>query len=306
MPVVINDLNPRARALVIALRKIRMEYGITSRELSSRMGFSHAFVSHWETGRRVPRPEEVSALLGELRVTGAQRDRIMRMARSAAEPSWIGGGIPGVPEHVIRAVDHERCADAVTEWAPTTIPALLQTSDYARAQCMLGGLAYTEIESRVLIRASRREVVCRGTEPVAFTAFIGENALLEPVGTAITMAEQLNYLAESAQRPNITIHIVPNLIGWHPGLAGSFTLYHFSDSPEILYFEHYSSGVFLSDSHDIDMHHRALDIMRDKALPEPDSVSLIVEIADKWCRANMRALGFRSMRRRSAVGGQFD
>ncbi len=257
------------------------------------MGFSHAFVSHWETGRRVPRPDEVAALLGELRVTGAERDRIMQMARAAAEPSWIGGGIPGVPEHVIKAVDHERCADAVTEWAPTTIPALLQISDYARAQCTLSGLAYTEIESRVLIRAGRREVVCRGIEPITFTALIGENALREPVGTAVIMAEQLNYLLEAAQRPNITIRIMPSLIGWHPGLAGAFTLYHFADSPEILYFEHYSSGVFLSESHDIDMHHRALDIMRDKALSEAESANLIVEIAKKWAHASLRQPRFR-------------
>ncbi|HEV3358216.1 MAG TPA: helix-turn-helix transcriptional regulator [Pseudonocardiaceae bacterium] len=296
MPVVISDLNPRARALVIALRKIRTEYGITSRDLSSRMGFSHAFVSHWETGRRVPRPEEVNALLAELSVTGAERDRIMQMARAAAEPSWIGGAIPGVPDHVMKAVDHERCADAVTEWAPTTIPALLQISDYARAQCMLSGLAYTDTESRVLIRAGRREVVCRGIEPIAFTALIGENALREPVGTSMIMVEQLNYLVESAGRPNITIQIVPSLVGWHPGLVGAFTLYHFADSPEILYFEHYSSGVFLSDSHDIGMHHRALDIMRDKALSEAESIKLIIETAKKWARADMRDHGF-AMRR---------
>jgi transcriptional regulator with XRE-family HTH domain len=285
VPVVISDLNPRARALVSALRDIRQRYGITSRDLSRRMGFSHAFVSHWETGRRVPGPDEVAALLGELRVTGAERDRIMRLAESAVEPSWLGTGLVGLPEHVVKAIDCERWADAVTEWAPAMIPELLQIPEYARAQAMLTGASYAEIESRVLLRGGRREVVNRGIEPVRFTALIGETALREPIGSARIMVEQLTQLVESAQRPNISVQIVPTLIGWHPGLAGSFTIYHFADSPEILYFPHYSSGVFFAESDHVSQHHRALDIMRDKALSESRSIKRIIELARKWAGA---------------------
>jgi transcriptional regulator with XRE-family HTH domain len=281
VPVVISDLNPRARALVSALRSIRQQYGITSRDLSRRMGFSHAFVSHWETGRRVPSPDEVAALLGELRVTGPERDRIMRLATDAAESGWPG--VVGLPGHIVKALDCERWADEVVEWAPALIPELLQTPEYARAT--FDGASHVEAESRALLRGGRREVVDHGIAPVRFAALISETALREPIGSARVMVDQLGQLAESAQRPNISIQIVPTLIGWHPGLAGAFTMYHFAESPEILYFPHYGSGVFCTESDHVLQHHRALDTLRDKALSESRSIKRIIDIARKWAGA---------------------
>ncbi|HEY4458776.1 MAG TPA: Scr1 family TA system antitoxin-like transcriptional regulator, partial [Pseudonocardiaceae bacterium] len=139
MPVVDRDLNPRARALATALRKIRKRYGVSSRELSNRLGHSHALVSHWETGRRTPNPERVAELLGELDVTGEEHERIMRLAEAAAEPGWLGAGFAVLPAHVVRAIDCERVADAIVEWSPATIPELARIPEYARAQLALAG-----------------------------------------------------------------------------------------------------------------------------------------------------------------------
>lgn len=274
MPVVISDLNPRTRALVSALRAIRQQYGITSRDLSRRMGFSHAFISHWETGRRVPGPDEVAAFLAQLRVTRDERDRIMRLARAAAEPGWLDTGVGSLPAHIVKAVDCERCADEVVEWSPTMIPELLQIPEYARAR----GASPAEL----VLRGGRREVIDRTIDPVRFTALIGETALRQPIGSARVMVEQLSQLAESARRNNISVRIMPTLIGWHPGLAGAFTMYHFAESPEILYFPHYGSGFFFTESDQIIRHHLALDALRDKALDESRSHKRIVDIARKW------------------------
>ncbi|HJP74503.1 MAG TPA: helix-turn-helix transcriptional regulator [Pseudonocardiaceae bacterium] len=230
-----SNLNPHARALVGILREIRQDYGITSRDLSIRMGFSHSFVSHWESGRRVPSPDEVAMLLRELCVTGKERARIIALAEAAAEPSRLTDGIPGVPAYLIEAVDYERCAVEIVEWAPHAIPELLQTHEYTRSQAMLNGAAYAEIDARLAIRADRQEAVCRVTEPIRFTALIGESALHESIGSPRTMVEQLGEVIESAHQDNITVQIVPDCIGWHPGMIGAFTIFHFPQSSEVVY-----------------------------------------------------------------------
>lgn len=282
MPVVISDLNPPARALIVALREIRERYGITSRELSIRMGFSHAYVSHWETGRRVPSPDEVTRLLGELRVTGEERDNIVALAAAVTQPNRITEGVPGLPPHLVKAVDYERWAEDIVEWAPNSIPELLQTAEYTRSQALLNGHAYTEIDARVLIRADRQAILDRADNPVHFTALIGESALQESSGSPRVMVEQLSRLVEFAHQPNISVQLVPDFIGWHPGLIGAFTIFHFAQSSEVLYFQHYGSGFFLAEYADVDLHHRAVDIMRDKALTEPASIKRIIKAARKW------------------------
>ena len=282
MPVVDHDLNPRARALATALRKIRKQHGISSRELSKRLGHSHALVSHWETGRRTPDPDRVAALLAELDVTGEDHARLMRLAEAAAEPSWLGVGLAVLPAHVVHAIDCERTADAIVEWSPSTIPELTRIPEYARAQLALAGASYAATESRVLIDAGRREVVNRAIDPVPYTVLIGEAALGEPIGTPQVMVEQLNDLAATAGRANISLRILPARIGWHPGLSGAFTIYHFPEAPETLYFPHHATGVFVSDPADIAHHHNALKTLRRKALSESASIRRILETASRW------------------------
>ena len=282
MPVVNSDLNPRARALATALREIRKRYGVTSRELSNRMGYSHAFVSHWETGRRTPDPSRVAALLDELPVTGEEHQRIMRLAEAAAAAGWLGEGLATLPAHVVRAVDCERAADAIVEWAPSTIPDLLQIPEYVRAQLLPCAASYAETESRVLINVGRRETVHRAIDPIRYTAFVGEAALREPIGSPRIMAEQLADLAESARRNNISLRIVPARTGWHPGLAGAFTIYHFPDSPEMLYFPHHATGAFLIDRKPIVQHHHAVETLRARALSEAKSAAYVADTARRW------------------------
>jgi transcriptional regulator with XRE-family HTH domain len=279
---VISDLNPHARALIRQLREIRQRYGMTSRDLSARMGFSHAFVSHWETGRRVPSPDEVALLLAALLVTDEERDRILALATAAAESSQLTAVMPSLPAHLIKVVDYERCADGIVDWAPHAIPELLQTPEYTRSQATLSGYAYTEVESRVLIRDERQTVVNRVTEPVRLTALIGESALHELIGSPRVMVEQLGALVHAAHRSNVSVQIVPDHIGWHPGLISAFTVFHFKLCSEIVYFPRYGSGFFLSEHGDVALHQRAVEIMRDKALSESASIKRIIKAVREW------------------------
>src|SRR5207244_869318 len=112
-------------------------------------------------------------------VVGEEKGRILDLARHAAEPNWLTVGMPGIPQQLAGAWESERAASAIVEWTLMTIPGLLQTSDYVRAMATAHRLPEQEIEARVLVRNSQREVITRRVEPVEFEALICEVALRE-------------------------------------------------------------------------------------------------------------------------------
>ncbi|HEU5473388.1 MAG TPA: helix-turn-helix transcriptional regulator [Actinophytocola sp.] len=279
MPVATDGVTPRARALAAAIRTIRERSGISGRKLSAQLGMSHGTVSHWETSRRIPTVEDVASFLGVLGVVGEERQRILDLARHAAEPNWLTVGMPGIPQQLAGAWECERAASAIVEWAPMIIPGLLQTPEYARATATASGLSEHEVESRVMVRNSRREVIERRSDPVLFEALIGEVALREVIGGTEVLAEQLRFLGSMAKRKNVTVRVMPLRVGWHPGFAGPFVLYDFPDAPPVVHFEHYSSGAFVPDADDVQAYRGAVEQLRDKAMSPAASARLIAEIA---------------------------
>ncbi|GAA2817598.1 helix-turn-helix transcriptional regulator [Saccharopolyspora taberi] len=248
------------------------------------MGLSHGTVSHWETGRRIPTPEDVASLLTAAGVTGSEKKRLVELARHAGEPNWLTVGMPGIPQQLAGAVECERAASAIVEWAPMVVPGLLQTTDYSRAISLASGLPVHETEARVMLRTARREVVT-GKNPVHLSVLIGENAVKDKIGEPGVMADQLQHLLELGARDNVVIRVVPARVGWHPGVAGPFVLYDFPDSPPVVHFEHYSSGAFVPDDDDVQAYRHAVDSISRVALTTAATSEFIGKLAEQRERA---------------------
>jgi hypothetical protein len=151
-----------------------------------------------------------------------------------------------------------------------------------RAAAAASGLSEQEIESRVMVRASRREVLTRRNNPVKFDALICAVALRESIGSTDVMTEQLRSLVDMAKRrSNVTIRVVPLGVGWHPGFAGPFVLYDFPDAPPVVHFEHYSSGAFVPDADDVQAYRGAVDRLREIAMSPAASTRLIAQVANE-------------------------
>ncbi|GDY32554.1 DUF5753 domain-containing protein [Gandjariella thermophila] len=161
------------------------------------------------------------------------------------------------------------------------IPGLLQTSDYAREIKRAAGIPPSDIELRVMVNAGRRDVLTRHDNPVRYVALIGEAIFREVIGSPEIMREQFRFLIETAERPNVTVQTVPEGIGWHPGWAGSFVLYEFPDASPVVYFEHHSSGAFVSAEHDIREYRRAIERLRAVARDPAASVEHIRGVMER-------------------------
>lgn len=274
---------PRARVLAAALRQARCESGWGVREVARRLGLSHTTISQWENARRVPHPEDVSAMLAAIGLTGERRHTLLDLARGAADRNWLNAGMPGARMGLAGIVECERTATRITEWCPLTIPGLLQTPDYARAIMSAGRmLDRVEIETRLRIRFERRAVLDPDRyprSPAHFVAMIGEWALRLPIGGTTVLIEQLRELLVLADHRNITLHVIPERTDWHPGLAGPFLVYDFAAGSSIIHLEQHRSCAFLYDEASVTEYRNATTWLHDMALPPEASLELIESVA---------------------------
>ena len=265
---------PRIRALAAALRKVIAESSMSLREVAHVLDRSHTTLSQWQTGKRVPEPEDVSALLAVLRVTGKRRDEIMNLARHHHEANWLAAGLDGMSS----AVEFERDAIEITEWQPLLIPGVLQTADYAGA--IIGAnpnLAQSEMRAQVDLRLSRRQAF-KDRGDVRVAALIGEHALRQRVGGLKAMLGQLDHLLHLMAEDFFEIRVVPGGVGWHAGLIGPFVIYKFSMTPPIVLLEHHRTSAFLYSDGEVEKYQIALSDLRKLALSRDDSVAVIKEV----------------------------
>lgn len=266
---------PRALALAAALRRARERAGVGLRELSRRMGKPYATLAHWERGTRVPRPEDVAVLLTVLEAPADEREELADLARHAAERNWLAVGTPGITQQLAAVMECERMAESIVEWSPMVVPGLLQTADYARAIFQASGAPGSLIETQVTLRMGRRDVLLR-QDPVRFTALIGEPTLYAQIGGPEVLAAQLRFLLEMAERESVSIRVVPNRAGWHPGHAGPFIVYRLGQSiPPLVHLEHHRSGIFLSGSREVETYQEAASSVTEVALSPEESVQRI-------------------------------
>ncbi len=217
--------------------------------------------------------------LTAVEANGADRDRLINLARAATEPNWLTLGEPGASEALAALIEFEQTAKQITDWSATGIPGLLQTGDYARAiMTDAGGVPAQERDQRVRVRLSRRDVLTR-REAVSLSAIIGQEALRQVIGGREVMADQLRHLRQFGDLPAVTLQVLPTGQGWHPGLPGAFELLEFASGRPIVHLEHLRSSLFLyEEPADLQAYMEAAATLRDLAMSPEESARLIAEV----------------------------
>ena len=130
-----------------------------------------------------------------------------------------------------RFAQHEQDATALRTFEHSLVPGLLQVPEYARALLSTRmGTSQDETEQLVAARMERQVILDRADPPLLWVV-VDEHALRRPVGGRKVMAEQLDHLAEMAQRPSILIEVIPLDVGAHEGVNGAFVIAEFADAP---------------------------------------------------------------------------
>lgn len=270
----------RARALAKELRAARNEAGLSMRLVGNQLGWSEAKVSRVENAKQGIVESDVSAILAVLRVTGADRDRLLKMAREIDQPAWWELG-RDLPEQLTALIDAEQRAVRITNVALNMVPGLLQTRSYTREVMERGGMPADEVDDHISIRQVRQGILTR-QDPVLLTAFIDETALLRPVGGDRVMAEQLRHVVSASADGNVEIRVLPLGGGAHAGLSGTFVVYEFIKARPIVYLEGRSSGAFIDDPVDVALFSDALARLRTQASDESVSREILRKYQERY------------------------
>src|SRR4051794_36579983 len=101
-----------------------------------------------------------------------------------------------------------------------------------------------------------------------------ETVLMRPVGGLDVMREQAEHLITMAERPNVTIQVVPLARGMHPGLRGSFSIMTFDHIADLtVYVESPSGNVLLDREKQVGAFTHTFNQLRMSALPADETLA---------------------------------
>ncbi|MEV5007641.1 helix-turn-helix domain-containing protein [Streptomyces sp. NPDC093064] len=277
----------------VQLAGFREDAGLSQEQSARELGFSAAKLSRIESGkgRRPPAEGDVRALLKLYGTDEYESSVLLRLLRRAGEPGWWQRYDKRLmPEWFDRLVGLQEAAAAIRTFEIQYVPGLLQTAAYTRAVVERGlpTASAGEVQRRIELRMRRAQLLLRQDAPQVW-AVLDESVLLRVLGSREVMREQLDHLVTMAQRPNVTVQIVPLDVTNASAPAIPITYLRFGglDLPDVVYLEHIRSANFLEDRDETEEYRIALDRLADEALTPQESLALLRKTAnDRYASAS--------------------
>jgi hypothetical protein len=177
--------------------------------------------------------------------------------------------------------DAEEHATIIRTYEPLILPGLFQTEHYARTLTRGAQASASDdyIDQQVALKMERQEILSKEDAPHVW-ALIDEGVLHREIGSAELMRDQLTHLATVAERPKISVQIIPYAARERTGLLGAFAIAEHSDGSS-LYLEAATAGSIVeapSLVHDAGL---IFDTLRCEALPRVASLEKIMKVAEE-------------------------
>jgi transcriptional regulator with XRE-family HTH domain len=274
----------RHRRLIVELKRLRDERDLSREQVADRIGTSETSVFRYEKGETRPQPAVVASMLDLYEVKDAERDELLEMARDARKRGWWHRHRQTLKPGFDSYIGLEAAASVVRTYEAQTVPGLLQTGAYARANVLAtsANVVPAEVEEKVSVRISRQDLVTRSTDPIQIAAILDEAVLRRQVGGPQAMQQQIRHLIAMATLPNVVIHVLPFAVGAHPGMEGPFCLLSFPepDDPDLVYLEQATSGLVPEEPEEVRRYTLMFGTLLGKALPAVESVTFMTHIAE--------------------------
>ena len=264
------------------LRRLREAKRITLEDAGRVIRASHSKISRLETGRVGFKDRDISDLLTFYGVNNeAERTALRSLAQRANAPGWWHDYSDVLPAWFEAYVGLEEVATQVRAYEVQFVPGLLQSEDYARAVTLLGHSDELprDIERRVRLRMARQAVLDKPDPPNVW-AVVDEAVLRRPAGSPAVMHGQLKHLLDMAQRPNITIQVMPFQAGGHSAAGGPFSILRFAepDLPDVVYLEQLTSALYLDKPEVVDSYLKVMERVCMEAATPANSLDAIAAI----------------------------
>jgi transcriptional regulator with XRE-family HTH domain len=284
----------RRRRLAAELREIREDKGKSGDAVAAALRWSPSKISRYERARTGLRPREVERLLDYYQITGPRRALLLGLAQDATRKGWWEEFADSLSEDYQQFIGLEHEAASMAIWHVDVVTGLLQTEDYARHIIS----SYSRVEPMppgmigrmVKVRMRRQQVLSR--EGLQLSIVLDESVLKRRVGDEPVMYEQLQRLAREADRPNLTLRILP-LEAQHTVFGESFVVFGFKDDTDammhdVVITEQLRNSVTLEGERETYLHRIAFQTLSDAALTPADSKAFILETAESYWSGTWR------------------
>jgi transcriptional regulator with XRE-family HTH domain len=286
----------RRRRLAAELRGIREGKGKSGDTVAHALRWSPSKISRYERARTGLRPREVERLLDYYQITGSRRALLLGLAEDAAQKGWWEEFADTLSEDYQQFIGLEHEATSMAIWHVDVVTGLLQTEAYARhiiaSYSRVEPITPGMIGRLVRVRMRRQQVLNR--EELQLSVVLDESVLRRRVGDDSVMYEQLQRLVHEADRPNLTLQVLP-LDAQHTVFGESFVIFGFgADSDammqDVVSTEHMRSGFSLEGERETYLHRIAFQMLADASLDPVASRALILETAESyWSGIQQRA-----------------
>lgn len=283
----------RRRRLAAELRAIREGKGKSGDVVAAALRWSPSKISRYELARTGLKPLEVEKLLDYYGVTGSRRTLLLTLAEDAAQKGWWEEYADFLSPDYQQFIGLEHEATSMAIWHVEAVAGLLQTEDYARhiisSYNQVEPIAPGMVERLVKVRMQRQHVLSR--EPgLQLSVVLDESILRRRVGTNSVMYEQLKRLAQDADRPNVTLRILP-LDAQHSVFGESFVIFRFGPDndailQDVVSAEHLKNAFSVEGERETYLHRIAFQMIVAASLDAADSRALILDTAEScWADA---------------------
>jgi transcriptional regulator with XRE-family HTH domain len=278
----------RRRRLAAELRGIRESKGKSGDMVAAALKWSPSKISRYERARTGLRPREVERLLDYYEITGPRRELLLGLAEDAAQKGWWEEFTDSLSEDYKQFIGLEHEATSMAIWHVDVVTGLLQTEEYARH--IIGSYSRVEpvapgmIGRLVRVRMRRQQVLDR--DGLQLSVVLDESVLKRRIGDEAVMYDQLQRLVKEADRPNLTLQVLP-LDAQHSVFGESFVIFSFGQDADamlqdVVSTEHLRSGFTLEGERDTYLHRIAFEMLVDAALDPVASRKLILETAETY------------------------
>ncbi|MEU7260208.1 helix-turn-helix transcriptional regulator [Streptomyces rimosus] len=257
------------------LTKHRLAAGLTQGQAAKVISASTGKIARMESGWVPMRDPDIRVLCELYGVSDpAAVGGLLELARvdrerRKAKGWWNDVSVaPAMKEYITL----ESAATAIKTWQTAFVPGLLQTESYVRA--------LNPDDAFVAARLARQRRLVEDP-PLRLRTVVYEAVLRNLVGGAKTMRGQLEHLADTASRPNVSVRVLPFHAGAQLGMGCGFNIISFADpgAMDVVYMEIPRSQTWIEGGLEAAAHDDMFERIAEQALNEHESRAFISNLS---------------------------
>jgi transcriptional regulator with XRE-family HTH domain len=239
------------RRLRTELRRVRAGASFTQEQVATAMDWSLSKVIRIENGGVGISTNDLRALLNLYEIHDRGRiDDLIELARASRQTSWWGKYREVVTHQYLQYIEYEEASAVFRTYQPVLVPGIFQTEEYAALiirKLSTPGITAEVIRTRIEVRMARQQLLEQAVPPTVICVL--DEAVIQHIMGERNVAEgQIARLIDLANRPNVTIEVVPFSAGLYRGILQPFNHLEFPDPEDndVVYLENPERDILIS------------------------------------------------------------